>query len=82
MKYWIQIRSNFTVFSVATIIMLLMAPAVISILLAVRTYGLENIQVRALSASAHDGCADMPRGSQERENSRLVCFQTLYGRGP
>ena len=60
-KYWTRVRSNFTVFGVATIIILLMTAAAIAILLAVRNYELENIQVRAVTAAEVEVCAEMPR---------------------
>ena len=76
------IRANFTLFGVATIITLLLAAGTIWILLAVHNYRLENIQVRALTAEDHAGCADKPRGTQEMENERLKCFRTTYGNTP
>ena len=36
---------------------------------------------RAVTASDVSSCADMPRGDQVLENTRLACFNELFGDG-
>ena len=62
---------------VVTIILGLTA-VVVWFLWAIEQSHAEDIPTRAITAAGHAGCADMPRGSQEMEESRHECFKQLY----
>lgn len=70
---------NFTPLGVTTIVLLSLIALTGWFALIISASTIKTAGVRAITRADHVVCMDMPRGNDQNENDRQICWDELYG---